>query len=140
MHVLRDGQFGHGVTEECEFGPNAPAAPRRILPGHLADQVANLGGELRAADQVGPGLPPPVEPEALAVPRQNGGGLHDDETGPPAVPDPGQPDPEDPVPPRELWSAHRPLEDQELMTQRHVLQGDRRRPEEHGAEEGPETY
>ena len=26
------------------------------------------------------------------------------------------------------------------MTQRHVLQGDRRRPEEHGAEEGPEPY
>jgi hypothetical protein len=25
------------------------------------------------------------------------------------------------------------------MAERHVLQGDRRRPEEHGAEEGPET-
>jgi hypothetical protein len=30
--------------------------------------------------------------------------------------------------------------DQELMAERHVLQGDRRRPEEHGVEEGPEPH
>ena len=47
--------------------------------------------------------------------------------------------PEDPIPPSQTWPTHRPLEDPGLMAERHVLQGDRRRPEEHGAEEGPET-
>jgi hypothetical protein len=82
VHVLGDREFGDAVAEQGQFRPDAPAAPRRILPCHPADQVAHLGVELRAADPVRLGLPPPVEAEALAVPRQNGGGLHDDETGP----------------------------------------------------------
>ena len=53
----------------------------------LSDQVAKLGVEPRAADRVGSGLPPPVELEALAVPGEDGGRLHDDEAGPPARPD-----------------------------------------------------
>jgi hypothetical protein len=32
------------------------------------------------------------------------------------------------------------LEDEELMAERHVFQRNRRRSEEDGAEEGPETY
>jgi hypothetical protein len=68
MHVLRDREFGEVVAEQGQFRPDAPAAPRRILPCHLADQVPNLGVKRRAA--------------------QNGGGLHDDETGPPTPPDP----------------------------------------------------
>src|SRR4029453_6569027 len=94
-HVLGDGQLRNLVAEQDEFGPNAPAAPGRILAGHPPDQLAKRGVESRPADRLGSGLPPPVEPEALAVPRQNGRGLHDDETGPPTRPDPRQPDPED---------------------------------------------
>ena len=37
---LATREFGDAVAEQGEFGPNTPAAPRRILPGHLADQVA----------------------------------------------------------------------------------------------------
>jgi hypothetical protein len=48
--IPRDREFGDAVAEQGEFGPNTPAAPRRILPGHLADQVAKLGVEPRAAD------------------------------------------------------------------------------------------
>jgi hypothetical protein len=86
VHVLRDGEFGDAVAEQGQLRPNAPAAPRRILPRHASDQVAQLGVESRAADRVGPGPPAPVEPEALAVPGQHRGRLHDDETGPPARP------------------------------------------------------
>src|SRR4029453_8848478 len=38
-----------------------------------------------------------------------------------------------------MRSTHRPLEDEELMAERQVLDGDGRRPEEHGAEERPQT-
>jgi hypothetical protein len=39
---------------------------------------------------------------------------------------PWQPDPEDPVPLSQTWSAGRPLKDEELLAERHVLKGDRR--------------
>ena len=86
LRRLGDRQFGDVVAEEGQLRLDASAAPRRILPRHAADQVAQLGVESRAADRVGPGLPAPVEPEALAVPGQHRGGLHDEETGPPARP------------------------------------------------------
>ena len=57
----------------------------------------------------------------------------------PVGPEAGQPDPEDPVPSRQTGSAHGSLKDEELMAEREVLEGDGRRPEEPGAEEGPET-
>jgi hypothetical protein len=79
-HVLRHGQFGDGITEEREFGPNAAPAPRRIVPSHAMDQVAKRGVELRAAARVWHGFPSPVEPEALAVPGEDGRGLNDDKT------------------------------------------------------------
>ena len=86
VHVLGDGQLGNLVTKQRELRPNAPAAPGGVLAGHALDQVAKLGVECRAADRVGPGLPLPVEPEALAVPGEDGGRLHDEETGPPTGP------------------------------------------------------
>jgi len=46
---------------------------------------------------------------------------------------------EDSVPPRQVWSANGSLEDQELMAQRQVLEGDRRWLEAQGAKEGPEA-
>src|SRR5262249_55203251 len=106
---------------------------------HPMDQLAQLGVELRAADPAPRGLPSPVELEALAVPGEDGGGLHDDETGPPARPDLREPDPEDSVPPRQAWSANRSLEDQELMAQREVLKRDGGGTGQEGAQEGPET-
>ena len=84
--LTANGQLGDFVAEQCELRSNASAAPRRMFPRHASDQVAQLGVESRAADRVGPGLPAPVEPEALAVPDQHRGRLHDDETGPPARP------------------------------------------------------
>ena len=87
VHVLGDGQLGDLVAEQGEFRLDAPAAPGRILASHAPDEVAKLGVEPRAADRVRPGLPAPVELEALAVPGEDGGGLDDDETGAPARPE-----------------------------------------------------
>ena len=65
------------------------------------DEAADLGVKLWAADRgVGLDFQPPVEPEALAVPGQNSGGLHDDETGPANSPRPVTARPtEDAIPP-----------------------------------------
>src|SRR6516164_4283130 len=139
VHVLGDGQLGDLVAEQGEFGLDAAAAPGGVFARHASDEVAKLGGELRAADRVRPGLPPPAELETSAVPREHRRRLDDDETGSPARPDPAQPDPEHPVPPREAGSATGALEDPELMAEREVLEGDGRRPEEPGAEKRPDT-
>ena len=73
------------------------------------------------------------------MPGQDRGGLDDGQAGPPTGPDVGQPDPEDPVPASEPGLGDGALKDRELMAQGQVLEGDGRRPEEHGAEEGPEA-
>jgi hypothetical protein len=44
--MLGDGQLGDAVAEQGQFRLDAPAAPGRSLPGHLAVQVANLGVKL----------------------------------------------------------------------------------------------
>jgi hypothetical protein len=139
VHVLGDREFGDVVSEQGELRLDAPAPPRGIFASHPPDQLANLGVEPWPADRLGSRLRPPVELEASAAPNQNGGGLHDSQTGPPPHPNAGQPDPEDPVPAGQMGSAHRALEDQELVAQRQVLEGDGRRAEEQSADERPET-
>ncbi len=121
-HVLGDRELGDVVPEEGKFGLDPPPAPRGVLAGHAADELAEFGVERRAADPVRPGLPPPVELETLAVPGQDRGGLDDGQAGPPTGPDVGQPDPEDPVPSSEPWSGDGALQDRELMAQGHVLE------------------
>jgi hypothetical protein len=73
------------------------------------------------------------------VPGEDGGGLNDEEIEAPTRPRAGQPDPEDPIPMGEPGSGDGSLKDQQLVAERQVLQGDRRRLDEQGAKEGPET-
>ena len=121
-HVLGDGPFGHVVAEMGEFRLDAPTAPGRIVPGDPMDQVANLRVELRTADRARLGLPSPIELEALAVPGEDGRGLHDDEAGAPVGPAAGQRHPEDSVPASESWPGDGALKDRELMAQGEVLE------------------
>jgi hypothetical protein len=97
-----------------------------VLASHAPDETAKLGIEPRAADRVGPRLPPPVELEAFPVPSQDRSRLNDDETGPPARPQAGEPDPEDPVPSSEPGAGDGSLQDDQLMAQSQVLEGDGR--------------
>jgi hypothetical protein len=50
LHVLGNGQLGHGVAEEGEFRLDAAAAPGGILASHAPDEMAKLGVEPRAPD------------------------------------------------------------------------------------------
>jgi len=54
VHVLGDGQLGDLVAEQGEFGLDAAAAPGGVFARHASDEVAKLGGELRAAARVRP--------------------------------------------------------------------------------------
>lgn len=56
------------------------------------------------------------------MPGEDGGGLDDDEAGAPVGPEAGQPNPEDPVPSRQMGSDHGSLEDEELMAEGEVLE------------------
>jgi hypothetical protein len=59
--------------------------------------------------------------EALPVPADHRLGLDDEQARPPASPQAGTPDPEDPVSPMELRALHRALEDDDLMAESEVL-------------------
>jgi hypothetical protein len=79
VHVLGDGQLGDLVAEQGEFGPNAPAAPRRILSSTLSGsklagswwRFRKRGGRHPPPDGAGrvlPMAPPRIRP-VLRVPR-----------------------------------------------------------------------
>jgi hypothetical protein len=55
------------------------------------------------------------------MPAEDGLGLDDEQTQPPASPQAGKPDPEDPVSPMEPGAHHRALEDGHLLAERQVL-------------------
>ena len=57
------------------------------------------------------------------MPAEDGLGLYDDQVRPPASPQAGEPDPEDPVSPMEPRALHRALEDDDLMAKSEVLRG-----------------
>jgi len=84
----------------------ARRAPGRILFGHAADQIADLSFNLRLPRGLVPGLPPPIQLEALAMPCDHRLGLNEHKTTAPVPPQPRKPDPEDPVTLMQRRSLH----------------------------------
>jgi hypothetical protein len=93
-HVPCHRRFSDHVSKQMKLGLDARGAPRWILPGHLPDQIANLGVNPWPANPGGSGLPSPVEPETLPMPTDDRVGLDNDENRPPSLPQSGKPDPE----------------------------------------------
>src|SRR5215471_8785482 len=74
MEVLADRARGDLNGQlELQFIGDAFLSPGGILCGHLADESAQILGDLRSAHR--PGLPAPEEAESLAVPAKEGIGL-----------------------------------------------------------------
>jgi hypothetical protein len=93
------GRFlGGRLDEGTHFNAGQCHQVFNRIASHPVDQVANLGVKLRATHPVRGGPLAPIELEALAMPGEDGGGLHDDETRAPSRPPAGEPGPEDPVP------------------------------------------
>ncbi len=60
------------------------------------------------------------------MPPEDGLRLDDEQTRPPAAPQAGEPDPEDPVSPTKPRALRRALEDGYLLAERQILRGERR--------------
>ena len=105
-----------------QFAVNPRRSPQGVGLSHPADERANLRGGHRAAGPVPPALPGPDEPEAGALPADDGLGLDDGDDLRPAVPEAGEQDPEHPVGGAQAWTRRGALEDSQLVPQREVLE------------------
>jgi hypothetical protein len=133
-HVLGDRGLGHGMAQQEQLRDDPRGAPRRVFPGHAADQVANLAVDLGSAELLA-GPPPPVAPEALTMPADHRGRLDDQQGRLPARPYPRQPRPQDPVAPAGAEPLDGTLQYAESVTQGHVLGGQRRAAAEQHSQE-----
>ena len=92
-------------------------APMRVRLRHGANQRADVGW-YRWTAGAATALPHPVPPQALAMPREDGRRLNDDQWASPSRPHAREPDPEDAISARESRSGRtRPFEDVNLLSQ-----------------------
>jgi len=101
---------------------NSGRAPQGVGLGHPMDECAHLRRDSWAAGSVPPALPGPEQPEAGAVPANDGLGLDDGDGLPPAAPQAGQPDPQQPIGGSQAWTRSGALEDGQLVPQGEVLE------------------
>ena len=95
--VFRYRRLGDRDPELEQLTVNPRGAPGGIRPAHLEDQLADLDGDPRPAGSFRSTLPTPVEAETPPVPSEDGFRLDHDEGSTPPGPDPGQPDPQEPI-------------------------------------------
>lgn len=112
------------MAKQRELGLDPGHPPQRILAGHAADQVANLGFDLRSADFARSRLPSPEELEALAMPKHHIVGLHDKKGRSPIGPNSGEQRPEDPVTIPQPRTFLVFLQNRELLSEGEVLGGE----------------
>ena len=89
--------------------------PERVLVGHAPDEIADLMRGTRPSPVSA--LPPPIEAESLAVPRDDRFGTNDGEGMTPVLPDVGKHDPYEAVAFLQADPGSRALQDIELVTQ-----------------------
>src|SRR5215510_11700946 len=94
--VSSHGSLGDDETQFQEFSVNLGCTPSGILFRHLADQGANLLGDLRPATARSR-MPAPVETETSPMPADDGFGFDNLEDIHPAGPATRQGSPEEPV-------------------------------------------
>jgi hypothetical protein len=97
---------------------NARSAPERIGQNHFPDEVPDFTGYRWTAFTMA-ALLSPVESEALSMPRNHRLWVHNDQSGSPARPQPGKPNPQEPVSSAQTnaMAVVRALQDEELMAQ-----------------------
>jgi len=120
-HVPRNGDLRYLDTQLKQFTVDSRSAPPHIQFCHLSYQPSNLGGDSRTARISFSALPSPEEFEALAMPGQNGGWLHDSQTLPPAIPEAGEQHPEDTINWPKPGARSSVNEARKLVAQRDIL-------------------
>src|SRR6266851_2454080 len=95
--VLAHAGFTDIDAEFEQFTMDAGRAPKRILSAHLPNQLADFFRHRWAPGLAMTNFPGPEEPEALAVPANDGFGLDDDQGRSPIAPSFAQPRPEESI-------------------------------------------
>jgi len=104
-HILTDAGLADVDAELEQFAVNVRRSPEWIVAAQHADQLANLFRDHGPARLPAANLPTPEQAEALTVPANDRGGLHDGDAGLPPVPDRREPDPEEAVGGGQPWGA-----------------------------------
>src|SRR3989454_2732568 len=120
-HVLRHRRLRDRQAQLQQLPVNPRRTPERIGAAEPPNQVSELRPD-RGPTASALTLPRPVAPEPLPVPADHGLGPHHLQRIPPALPEPRQHDPEDPVHSRQPWPRLARLPHGELLPKREVLQ------------------
>ena len=125
-HVLADARFADGNAKLEQFAVNPRCAPKRLVAAHRTNHGSDIRRDRRSPQPSSPNFPGPEQAEALAMPTDHRGQLHEDRTRLPIRPDRRQPGPTEPISGRQLRPLHRALRDIELMTEGQNLKLKRR--------------
>jgi hypothetical protein len=120
-HVLRNRRLRYRQAQLQQLAMDPWCAPERVGAAHPPNQLSELHldpGPSASAST----LPRPVAPESLPVPSHHRLRPHHPQGTPPALPEPGQHDPEDPVHYRQPWPRPAHLPHGELLPKREVLE------------------
>src|SRR2546422_3486736 len=120
-HVLRNRRLRYRQAQLQQLAMDPRRTPERIgaadPPNQISERRPDRGPTVSAST-----LPRPVAPEPLPMPADHGLWPHHSQRIPPALPEPRQHNPEDPVHSRESWPRLARLPHRELLPKREVLQ------------------
>src|SRR5260370_18636515 len=120
-HELRNRRLRYRQAQLQELAVNPRRTPERIGAADPPNEISELRPD-RGPTASASTLPRPVAPEPLPVPADHGLWPHHLQRLPPALPEPRQHNPEDPVPRRDPGPRLAPLPHGELLPKREVLQ------------------
>ena len=116
-HVLGDTGLADPDAELEQLAVNAWRTPKRIFTAQRSDEYEDFVSRLSASCFAATDLPAPEQAQALAMPADHGGGLHQGQSGLPTIPNRAQPSPQQAVRRGQLGSFEGALQDAELMPQ-----------------------
>lgn len=119
----RDGGLCDMEAQLEQLSVNPRRAPSRVVSREAAHERPDFIGRARTTSPRG--AQAPEEPEARAVPSEDGVRLHDDQELPPPRPQARDGDPEEPVERAQLRSRRSPLQNGELVAESEVLEDQR---------------
>jgi hypothetical protein len=120
-HVARNGDLRDLDAQLEQLTVNSRSTPPHIHLCHLDDQPTNFDGNSRSTRTTLSTFPSPEEPEAFAMPGQDGGWFHHHQTFPPAIPEAGEQHPEDGIDGSKPGARSSVNEARKLVTQRNIL-------------------
>src|SRR3982750_998466 len=101
---------------------NPRRTPEHVFTAQGTNQGADFLRHLRPPRSATPNFPAPEQAKAFAVPADNGGGLDEEDTGPPIVPYGTEPSPQESIRRGEFRTLDGALQNSELMAQRQDFQ------------------